>query len=100
MFNEEVYNFKQWFSHNRMLINFSITKVMNIGYICFCSTPFVSVSDFENVVSKIWGLVFNCKVSWYTHFESVISKTSKRLYLLCVLKCMSCHDICRNICIS
>ena len=90
LFNAEVSNFKRWCCCNRMLINFSKTKVMNI---CFRANPLMSVPNFENVDSlKILGVVLNNKLSWSNHFESLISKASKRLYMLRVLKSLLSHD--------
>ena len=90
LFNREIENFKQWCLDNRMIINVDKTKVMNV---CFRSDPLSHVNNFQNVVSlKILGLIFNNKLNWSDHIDHIISKVSKRLYVLRVLKSFLCHD--------
>jgi hypothetical protein len=86
----EVENFKAWCSNHGMCINESKTKVLNIN---FSSTPIRVVPSFENVLSmKILGLFFNCKLTWSNHIDHVISRVSKRLYVLRILRSLLSHD--------
>ncbi|MEL7307980.1 MAG: reverse transcriptase family protein, partial [Pseudomonadota bacterium] len=86
----EVNNFKFWCETNQMLINNSKTKVLNIPF--SRSSP-QSVPGLDNVISvKLLGLFFNSKFSWSDHFEFIVSKMSRRLYILRILKPVMSHD--------
>ena len=90
LFNQEVENFKEWCLENKMTINVSKTKVMNI---CCRSNLLSRIPAFDNVVSlKVLGLIFNDKLNWSDHVNFVTSKVSQRLYILRVLKPHLCHD--------
>ena len=88
--NDEICNFVQWCSENRMSMNRSKSKVLTINT---SHSPLPSVSLLDNVnVLKILGVFLNSKLTWSDHFDHIISKLSKRLYVLRVLKCMLTHD--------
>ena len=90
LIKSEVDHFKSWCCDNKMTINENKTKVLNINFSC---TPIQPVPDFENVICvKILGLLFNCKLSWSNHVDYVISRVSKRLYVLRILKRILSHD--------
>ena len=76
----EVRMFKAWCDDNKMLINHSKTKVMNVN---FSNFPMHSLDEYENVTNlKILGLICNCKLTWSSHFDYIISCISRRLYAL------------------
>ena len=86
----EVRMFKAWCDDNKMLINHSKTKVMNVN---FSNFPMHSLDEYENVTNlKILGLIFNCKLTWSSHFDYIISCISRRLYVLRILKNILTHD--------
>ena len=56
-------------------------------------SPLPAVPFLNNVpVLKILGLAFNDKLTWTNHFDFMLSRLSRRLYVLRVLKRMLVHD--------
>ena len=73
-----------------MTINHSKTKVLNINV---TTSPLPDVPLLNNVVTlKILGLIFCNSLSWSPHFDFVISKLSRHLYVLRVLRDLLSHD--------
>ena len=73
-----------------MSINTDKTKVLNINV---TSNPLPVVPMFPNVESlKLLGLVFNKDLTWTDHFDVILSKLSRRLYVLRILKPLLTHD--------
>ena len=90
IFDTEVSHFESWCKLHQMKINHEKTKVLNFH---FSSTPLPSCPNFDNVHAlKVLGLIFNEKLSWSSHFEFIVKKTSHRLYILRVLKNLLSHD--------
>lgn len=87
---QEVENFKTWCNSNFMTINCDKTKVLNISV---SIDPLSSVPFLNNVAElKILGLFFNDRLTWTNHFDFILSKLSRRLYVLRVLKPLFPHD--------
>ena len=87
---EETRNFQLWCDSNHMTINSGKTKVMSINV---TRSPFPSVPSLNNVTTlKILGLIFNDKLTWTNHFDVMLSRLSRRLYVLRVLKNLLPHD--------
>jgi hypothetical protein len=87
---KEISHFENWCDTNGMLINFSKTKILNVNFRC---TPMLPVQNFENcTVLNILGLLFNDKLNWSSHFNSISKKISSRLYVLRVLKPVMSHN--------
>ena len=90
--SNEVENFSSWCAEHCMTINVTKTKVLSI---CLkVNVPKLPlVLNLNNVTSlKILGLIFNCTLTWTDHFDYIISKLSKRLYVLRILKSSLSHD--------
>ena len=86
----EIENFTNWCHNHCMKINQSKTKVLNVF---FRRTPLSPVPCIDNVIClKILGLIFNQKLDWSSHLNSICTKVSKRLYILRVLKPFFSHD--------
>ena len=87
---DEIENFKRWCIEHDMSINFDKTKVLNINA---TSSPLSPVPLFPNVASlKLLGLIFNQNITWTDHFDFILSKLSRRLYVLRILKPLLSHD--------
>ena len=88
--NDEIENFKSWCLNNHMTINYDKTKCLNIN---MSMEPLLPIPLLRNVVSlKILGLFFNEHLSWCHHFDYIISKMSRRLYVLRILRSLLSHD--------
>jgi len=86
----EIENFASWCRNHRMLINADKTKVLNVN---LSNIPLPSVPSLKNVSSlKILGLIFNEKLTWSDHFDFMIAKLSRRLYVLRILRQLMCHN--------
>ena len=86
----EVSNFQSWCVNNQMLINNKKTKVLTIP---FSNNSPQSVPGFDNVNSvKLLGLYINSKLTWSDNFDYILSKMSRRLYFLRILKPIMNHD--------
>lgn len=86
----EVENFSLWCKENCMIINTGKTKALNINV---TQNPLPPIPSMNEVCSlKILGLIFNNKLTWTHHFDFMISKLSRRLYVLRVLKRLLPHD--------
>jgi hypothetical protein len=86
----EINNFSMWCVKNCMTINNQKTKVLSVT---LKPTPLLPVPNLNNVTSlKLLGIIFNNKLSWTTHFDYMLSKLSKRLYALRILKSFLSHD--------
>jgi hypothetical protein len=81
---------QSWADVNKMLINTEKTKCMDINFGKSQSClPAITMNNccIEVVkTSKVLGVVLNDKLTWHDHVLYMIQKTSKRLYLLCLLK--------------
>ena len=86
----EIENFKKWCSDNKMTINTDKTKVLSINV---TNNSLPHVPNLNTVTSlKLLGLFFNEKMNWSDHFDFIIRKLSKRLYVLRILKRLLSHD--------
>lgn len=86
----EIDNFKIWCLENCMKINSDKSKVLTVN---MSTSPLLGVPDLKNVKAlKILGLIFNDKLTWSSHFDFIVSKLSRRLYILRILKNTLCHD--------
>lgn len=86
----EIDYFTDWCIRHHMVINTTKSKAMciNFGNNCIPRVP-----HFDNVnVMKILGLLFNNKMKWGDHFDFIVKKASKRLYVLRILKKLLNHD--------
>jgi hypothetical protein len=81
---------QEWADSNQMQINTDKTKTMevyfgkkqtNLEAISMNSCNIDKVSTF-----KALGVILNNKLTWHDHVEYMVKKTSKRLYLLVLLK--------------
>ena len=90
--SSEIENFSRWCTENCMSIDTDKTKVMSVTLkVNITDIPFVP--NLSNVTSlKLLGLVFNNTLTWKNHFDYMISKLSRRLYVLRVLRSSLSHD--------
>ena len=79
-----------WSSSNRMKLNAKKCKEMRI---CFLKDPIelphlkIDDQQLELVTShKVLGLVIQNNLKWNNHIESIVTKASKRLHILRVLR--------------
>ena len=79
-----------WSEHNDMAVNFQKTKEMVMGPPSLVSNflPIQSsIGSIEQVTSvKLLGLHLDANFSWRSHVEAMLSKATKRLYFLKLLK--------------
>lgn len=88
----EIVNFSSWCSENHMTINASKTQVLTISLGSNLS-KISPVPNLNNVKClKTLGLIFNCHLTWKNHFDYIISKLSRRLYVLRIVKSLLSHD--------
>ncbi len=80
----------QWSTRNNMILNTDKTKEMlvNFGRKTPSFPPIqVDGQNIESVRSfKLLGVIFNNKLTWTDHVESICSKAARRIYFLCLLK--------------
>ena len=73
-----------------MTINHEKTKCLKI---IMYMQPLLPVPLLDNVNSlKFLGIFFNEKLTWSHHFDYIISKMSRRFYVLRILRNLLSHD--------
>ena len=70
-----------WCKTNRLVLNFSKTQIMTINP---NSTLNLHPNNQSNI--KLLGVVFNCRLKWDDHIDTIVKRASRKLYILYSLK--------------
>ena len=70
-----------WCKTNRLVLNFSKTQIMTINP---NSTLNLHPNNQNNI--KLLGAVFNCRLKWDDHIDTIVKRASRKLYILYSLK--------------